>query len=85
MTTTPSPHEGRRWTLFGRVYVWTRGPRGWSARLETEEERQARLDAVRAASDAARARARGVAGQDQPAELAATLAQIDALEAAARR
>lgn len=78
-------NDGRTVTLFGRVYVWARGPRGWTLRPETDDERAARADAAKHAADTARARAHAVARDDNPAALAATLASIDALEQAATR
>jgi hypothetical protein len=84
----------RRVTLFGKVYRWTTqqwpAPAGkldarLSLHVETSAEHDAIVDAVRSSCDAARAQAHKVARGDRPAELAATLAQIDAYEQAATR
>lgn len=79
-----SDHDGRAVTLFGGVYVWQQAPSGWVLLVETPAERAARVDAARTAADAARAKARELAADDDPT-LVATLARIDSLELAATR
>jgi hypothetical protein len=88
----PSPLGDRRVTLFGKVYRWHTQQRPAPAgqldgrlalRRETPAEHDAIADAVRVSCDAARAQAHRVARGDQPAALAATLAQIDTYEQAA--